>query len=1150
MSKLAQEFLSESTKEPKKSSLASEFLGESPKKTEAKAEPTTEEPKVEESKSDVDAELEKAKAGYVTVPEIRSIMTKYGVPEQHEEELKEIATFFGAKVPGYTAPFMDVMGLLDSATFNAASKYLIEKQDKEENKQALDELRQLVDKRKTLGRRGAEFVTGVLTPAAAVKGAKGMIAIGAGTGAVQGTTTAPRGEELEGAVVGGALGGVLVGALSGLGKVLRKETGELVSEAGRKLSKDEVEQVALSVKQIEKMNRPEKIQMGKKLDEFLASPKMQKQTDAMRKIIKVDPEEVLANPSKLKEPLPLSERVALLEPWEVSALRRGELQVPEELAAKGVTPLDYITSRKVVQRLDNLAKDVKAGKDGLKGYIAREGEDFALSKFKQAQGNRYLSRYIQENNFRDTPKWGMGQVVAATISDVKPLARRFDERYGSDFERIIDRTSQKLNQISELRADALTKAEALRKQMNEAKVSGVQVYDALRTKNKGGQVPEEIYNNWKNYWEDLRASSEALGLPVAKLSSTKEDYVPLLRSDYTKYIRAINNQLSNIPPETQKKLLEGSKDAIADLRTTDSGKKLLAEMIQVLGREPKSAAEFNQMMVKLTDKNDIAQRGVTQARALMQRGDVRPPREFLEDDPFELAKTWVNQTLRHAALRDELQNMQTVQIFAKKMGDDYIAGYIDRLRKDIVGTRLGTESKGWNNAMKKLESSAIERSKQAMDAGNPVRAAIHMGTAYIPEFLQAASNAVYSTTLGGIIPGKAHVQNVISPLIMNTPELGAVYGTKAWAKAAMDARKLLKGGVEVKLRPAMAKRLGKQPGEVIKTTNLNTLLLNEGIIPKQWTGELQKALRNGIKKSIAEDEGSAALNRVVATAEGGMNIADWATNVGMAMFEKSEQIARAQTYMLAKRVAKDLVKSDKGARNWLKDISSPSYKRAITDALKKQDIDEVDNLVQQYFQSSNMFNYDRANMSEAGRYMGPLFSTFSKWPTHMAGKAMNELADRKGAGAKKLLAQLAAPWALAKLVDEYALPDDEKNPYVRHFIGSKGLAGATPADALTTFLTLDLDQMKTPAVQAASKTLGPLFSPDEKSIDKISRAAADNLYLFNPTGTSWILRTLGRDIPNLMGENVARRAKGMKGKSRPEKEFIEAQRLLRKLGMQ
>lgn len=1105
-------------------------------------------PEVEPEK--IDKDLEEAKEGFVTIPEIRSIIDKYGLEAKDEEELKEIATFFGAKVPGYTAPFVDMLGMLDAATFSLASKALIERQETEEGKQALDELRQLVNKRKTLGRTGSEFAASVLAPAGAFKTAKGAIAAGAGAGALEGATTAKRGEELKGALIGGTLGATLVGSLTGLGKLFRKSSGEIVDEAGRKLDEDELEKVSLTVKQLNKMNRPEKIQMRKKLDEFLESPKVAKQESALRKVLGINRKEVLENPSKLKEQLSLSERVALLEPWELNAVRRGDLQVPEELAKKGVTPLDYITSRKVVARLEGLEKDLKAGKDGLTGMVAREGEDFVVNKYKQVLGNRYLSRYIEKNSLKDTPKWGMFQMMAATLSDVKPLARRFDERYGSDFSQIVDRTSQKLNQISSLRAKALTDAEELRKQGKKAGVTGKQVYDALRSKNKGGQIPDELYNNWRNYWEGLRGDAEAMGLPIAKLNSSTEDYVPLLRADYTKYVRAINEQLSNLGPEVQKKIVSGAPDAMDELRSTTSGKVILAELTQILGREPKNAADFNQMMFKLTDKNDIASRGVTQARSLLQRGKVRPPREFLEDDPFELAKTWVNQTLRHAALRDELQKMQTVQIFAKKMGDDYIANYIDRLRKDIVGTRLHTESKGWNNAMKNLESSSIERSKRALDEGKPVRSAIHMGTAYIPEFLQAASNAVYSTTLGGIIPGKAHLQNVISPIIMNTPELGVKYGTKAWTKAALDARELINKGVEIKLRPAMARQLGKKPGEVIRTRNLDTILLNEGIIPKQWTGELQKALRNGVKKGIAEQEGSDALNAVVGTAEGAMNIADAATNLGMALFEKSEKIARVQTYMLAKRVSKDLVKGDNGARKWLKGLSDSSYKRSITNALKKQDLDEVDNLVQQYFQSSNMFNYDRANMSEAGRFLGPLFSTFSKWPTHMAGRAMNELADRKMKGATKLMAQLVAPWALMKAVDEYALPDHEKNPYVRHFVGPKGLTGATPADALRPFLTLELQDMKTPITQAASKTLGPIFSPDEKSLDKIARATADNLYLFNPTGTSWILRTLGRDIPNLMGENVAKRAKGMRGKSRPQKELIEAQRLLRKMGVQ
>lgn len=181
--------------------------------------------------------------------QIEQISKKYNVsPSLLRNYAKDVGSLEAAE-SSYSTPIAQKIGQVSSAIAGVKESIGMGLPAKAERKirglvqgpeyeQALDEVQELVDQRKSAAQKVVEFGAGVAMPmGAAAKGVGllGKMAAGAKTGAVTGALTgfgaSKAGEEASSATKGAAFGGVLGGAVPAIGAAVTKG-GEALKEAG------------------------------------------------------------------------------------------------------------------------------------------------------------------------------------------------------------------------------------------------------------------------------------------------------------------------------------------------------------------------------------------------------------------------------------------------------------------------------------------------------------------------------------------------------------------------------------------------------------------------------------------------------------------------------------------------------------------------------------------------------------------------------------------------------------------------------------------------------------------------------------------------------------------------------------------------------
>jgi hypothetical protein len=263
-----------------------------------------------------------------------------------------------------------------------------------------------------------------------------------------------------------------------------------------------------------------------------------------------------------------------------------------------------------------------------------------------------------------------------------------------------------------------------------------------------------------------------------------------------------------------------------------------------------------------------------------------------------------------------------------------------------------------------------------------------------------------------------------------------------------------------------------------------------------------------------------------------MKVTNFFGELSMMPYQASETANRLITRGVAEMMAHDIVK---GTGNMNK-LALQSLKKFPTDIqmavnAAKGDQAQIAQVLGEHLNSKTMFNYNRPAMSEYGRFMGPLFSQFSKWPTAIAGEAIQDLRS-KGLirGSARMSVRLALPYALFSAVDymiatggdveetlKAMVPFSEKPELTdkqKVLTGGSGLAGTTPATSLTGFYSGDM--FTPPAVDMlVSKTLIPFLkaSDNEERQEALGKGLTNSLKTF--TGGMQYIRFFTEEYPVL-----------------------------------
>jgi hypothetical protein len=961
-------------------------------------------------------------SGPLKKAELEAIAAKHGVPVS---DLELYVPFFGGSVEGQPDSFRNLFwrgaGFVgESLAMGLPQKYSIKKQESENERQALDDLRQLVEDRKSGLQKGAEIVGslagGIGLARGIARGASAAPKVAAALdtaspivgGAVSGYGVSTEDTELSSAATGAALGAAALGLFKGAGKLLRKGAKPEATASAAKA-------VASTVAKTEELAAG--LDIERKVQQAL-EPELPRLRESFTESLKVDDAEKLA-PEQLSDLQGFARYLGREKADPESSLA----MLRQRVSTEGVPA--------VVKEFENFKKVETA--------FTIMGKE--VDEVYQSVGARPFSEAVKDF-FKD------GLFAMRTI----------DDRLGTSLEtEVAQKLSEANNRFTVSLASTARDIKLLRKSMNGSKLGSEELYRILDGTGDDLSLnadQQRTVAEAKRIWEDLRLFANDIGIPVKALAGGKGSYVLHTLAKPAELVSRITLRAEQAGKQIGVDLVgQGVDDAgFEALKKADGD---LVQAVALLSDGSlNSALEFNKGLRRALAGRDIMENYTTKAVSAQARKDGIP--EFIrEKDVLGLIARWSQNTFKHAFYREGLSDLRKARDTAIAVNDGRAAKYLTNLMADIVGVRGNTLH---GAIKKKMEQFTIEHTKAADRAVAPLSKKWHQFLADSPEFLPNLLQQVYPNFLG--LKPQAIVMNLTQPFMMTMPELGLRYGPAKVMKAYGAVADIARKGRTIQLSPELARQLGKEPGQEFFTRNAALVLRNQGQLPAQWSTELRDALRTGIEKSGPSRLAGAALDKV--------------TDVAMKGFELSEVMNRAVASEIAVGITDDLMgkgtaRAQKLANEFLANAGS-AFRREVGDALKAGDREAVEKLTRQYLTSKTIFNYNRVTMSEYGRFVGPMFSVFTKWPTSIAGDVLEQYRRKGGLkGSAEIGRKYLAPLAAVAMIDRFVMPGEEESPMRRLLLGKGGLSAGAPIGTIMAMATGDIAQP--PAVATATETI-------------------------------------------------------------------------------
>lgn len=964
-------------------------------------------------------------SGLVKPEEVKAIADKHGIDADH---LKAIAPYFGVNLEPNSLGESAVQGAKATAgeLGNTAGLGLPQFAYKHlamdpKERQALDDLNDLSKSRESLQDKALGVGRMLVTPIAGLgaKSALGRIGEAAGVGGIIGATGAREGEELKGAQQGAVLGGAFGAGVEGIGRLLG---------SGVKLSPAELENV-----------RTRQLDLQKGIDDIADKTKTSEDiiTDLGMggKTSLTQPEATTI----VKEQLGEEGMSKYLDPstQEGKSIREklgpgaNENDITNELA-------DQIVSDRVEGFAGELSKG-KAPKDteeamkAIDEYASRQGEEHTAQKYQQYVEGLQAQKFIEDSGAmaKDTP--GFFGMVANKLSDNQYALRNIDDKYGTRAEDAMRNINQANNRYSYARTKSREDLDKIFRQASKEGVDGTirdsdKLYRALDTGDTAGlSLPElNALDNFKGYFRDTRDFAngvvKAKDPGIAPLNIPKlENYVPHIPKQIDEIIPIIEQKtddaLTNLSEKYGRKIDELGQlskpeyeAAVADGTLKDLTD--FANWAESVKTQPKSAQELS----KKIDSQLYTRQGniglESKARAALERtGEI--PDFLLEKNLYKLADKYALNTYKHLYLRNPLAQLGLEADKLKGIGADSESEYVSKMIQDSLGVRPGTAAE----AFMKLKVETGRKFDKLIDSvGGPqtINGTILQAAKHYPDYLFAVIRNMYPNVLG-YWNVRAAMQHMVTGFTRMAPELGGTYGYKKVVEGtfatAMNFKRYLH----------LAEGLGN--------------------IPSEFTRKGEQALAEGIMKS----------GLIRTTADGYNKLA----KAGMILFQTGEKWNRALVVGIADHVAADIARGNSEAISSLRNFPY-SVRKAVM--ANPTDHNAVFNILARHLNDTTIFNYNRAAMFEYGRTLGPMLSTFSKWPTAIYGEARYDLMS-KGlvGGSAKILQRLVVPYLMLRVAD-YALfnmsadkHDSDMSDREKKLVGSKGFSKMAPIGALSEF---------------------------------------------------------------------------------------------------
>lgn len=1099
----------------------------------------------------------------VSSKEVADIAKRHGVkPETLESYVPLYNALLSDKETGPIDYAKFAAGEVSEAVLLGLPQWAKKRFGDEKEGAALDELQQLIDSRKTWYQIGAEIVGGAVIPTGAAnligKVAKGgstlakvasnpIIASGA-IGGVANMFHSKEGEQLEGLAIGaatGAIGGaVLTGAVKGLSRMMGK-SGKVPAATG---------EVADEVSDVQKIFKGDDgADLERKVNEKLVQNSYKEEVLEQAATLQDDSINSFEKWSKKigEKELP-SLTKQLPEEWSDVATPMGRMVSGEakhlNISTDGPEFQKFLAYKRVQDEILDFAHYLKKPRiesvvrnQTKRGYssekrfteaietirekIAQEGIEDISRNYKAYQAARVLLDEMGTKLLKKIPHAKTNpirKIVNFFIDGRLGRFRSIGRRLGIDIEPEVDRWSR-INAGHTVRAyERNTKLNLLERGFSKLNINQEEAFEAVRRQDfsKFSKEQRKAIELVSTYFEESRniANKQANQEIITKWKGTKGEpgYVPHIAVDLPQYIAKIHELADRVVKKSkidvrnhltpqQYHQIKDDADFLTLVKGVENllGRKIKWEKSIKGAKEKVASTEaFNVFLKKSLNPETAREKFVTMARASHLR-DGEIPEFFLEKNILELARAWTHNTFRHLYFREMIEGLQKYRNMAAVAGDADATKYLHDLIKDLVGSRSATVA-SWSNAKANQLRILGIRTMRNTDNGFIKRAAGYFGNAG-PEIWSTMTNQLYPNFLGWF-KIRPLSQNAAQPIMMTMPELATGYGyalaTGKVIKAYGEMFKALALKKNIRLERELADYFETKAGEPLKTRNLATILRNRGLMSVQYNTELASSIR----PAGMGTKGGRAIKKAI----------DATTQFAMLPFEWSEVMNRFVSTEVGLSVAKDLMAGSKHAIKFVNESGNSGLRRKLETALKARNEAQIQELLVDHVLAKTQFNYNRLTMNEYGRFMGPLFSVFTKWPASVAGDIVNTYAERGAIGGTK---NVAVRYAMAPLfaymvidhliVNNLMSADPEYSEVSKRIVGRGGVRSMAPIWSGEAFYKGDF--MQPPVLQTATDLIQGVANADPKQLEDWAQNA---VLSFGPTAGLW--HFLFEDVPVYM----------------------------------
>lgn len=977
--------------------------------------------------------------GEVTDDEIKQYASKYKVDPA---KLKEFVPLMSGLPQGAQAKDILKLGagvVGEAAGLGIPQKIMKMSQDPQTEK-ALDALQDLISTKKSYAQYGAEFAVPGLGTAklfkAAGAGIKGAAAAGAVVGAAGGFGYSKAGQELSGTAIGAGLGAPLGAAAKAaepyiakgaekLGNIAKKTWDTLTNPEKNKIltaDLDELNKIADQQLTTPAQKTVQELAFGRKAIDNMSSEEIDsvlKQTHDAEELQTI----INADTARRQELLKRGIDTGVITPRDVNDLgaQRASMRVLLDDSVKAIRQdfLENLTGRKVP--LDNLEEAWTSA--------LRQGPEQIGTEFSRFRKGQLVDDLIEQRGIQDfAPESKIGQ-VASKASDARFSLRRIDEKFKSATERELDELSRGRNLMSHMTHDAGVKLDNLFKQAEttgaiEAARSG-KIVDAIENASidklppAEAQIAQGVTDIFNEAYDFVNEGIKAKGFAPFAIPKA-EQYVHKVSIPAAEVAAKIESRLRDAASEASQLLGREVRD-VSLLSPSEQASVMQLSSLQdvrqflnyALGTDFQGgASDLAAAARKLIRSEEGKQTLDRMAKGTLERTGGKMPDFIREKNVFKIIDRYTNSMYSSLYQRDALSKLRYSADRIDKMGGKSEAQYIRNIIEDTLSVRKGTMASFMRDAKGQLARILDPKIEDAVRRGDKTDALIWNTMKYSAELPAYLARQIYPNVLGWRFA--PIMDNMISGIARTAPELGTKYGYTTYLRGLAYG--------------------------LLNWKNMEREIVQLGLVPREFSRAGHVAITEGIRASKLVNAP--------------LEVIDMLGKLGMHIYEKSEHMNRISILGTAKMMAHDLVKSKALAAEALLKFPG-SVRRAVASAGKDENL--ITQIIATHLNGSTAFNYNRPSLYEFGRTMGPMFATFAKWPTSIAGEMMSDIRV-KGipAGLGRMAERYALPLIGLSLADymlQDALGDSDR---MQKVFSKQGIAKAAPIKAATGFFSGDI----------------------------------------------------------------------------------------------